>query len=352
MRILLVVKGLDLGGAERVVTDLATHLAGRGAEVEVAVINAQRVALLPALAAAGITVHELPGSDRVGLRGLLALRALIRGGAYDVVHGHGPVPTVLARLFAGRRAVGTIHSMWPALRRPSRWAVTTLCAGTRLIAVSATARDAMPRRLRRTTTVIPHGVDLTAVDAAVGRPRPAGRDHVELLTVASHRREKNYSNLLEAVAMAHQQGANVRLRAIGEGPRLAAHRTLAAELGISGIVRFEAPRPDVLRDIAATDVFVLASDNEGQPIVLTEALACGRPVIATTVGRAPELVTPDVGILVPTRDPVAFAAAICALATDPERRVAMGRAARRTAQTLSLEGDIDAHLALYREMSP
>lgn len=354
MRILLVVKGLDLGGAERVVTDLATHLARRDAEVEVAVINARRVALLPVLAAAGITVHELPGSDRVGLRGLLALRALVRGGAYDVVHGHGPVPTVLARLLAGRRAVGTIHSMWGALRRPSRWAVTALCGGTRLIAVSATARDAMPRRLRRTTTVIPHGVDLAAVDAAVAAAADApthGRDHVELLTVASHRREKNYANLLQAVAIADGRGANVRLRAIGEGPRLEAHRALAEQLGIDAIVAFEAPRPGVLGDIAATDMFVLASDNEGQPIVLTEALACGRPVVATTVGRAPELVTAEVGILVPTGDPAALADAICTLAADPERRTAMGAAARRTAHGLALDGDIEAHLTLYREVA-
>ncbi len=351
-RILLVVKGLDLGGAERVVTDLATHLAGRGVEVEVAVINSQRVALLPVLQAAGIVVHPLPGSDRVGLRGTLALRRLVRAGSYDVVHGHGPVPTVLARLLAGPRAVGTIHSMWGALRRPSRWAVTALCGGTRLIAVSATARDAMPRRLRRNAVVIPHGVDLAAVDEAVAAAPPATtRDHVELLTVASHRREKNYANLLRAVAIADGRGANVRLRAIGEGPRLEAHRSLAHELGIAPIVAFEAPRPDVLRDIAATDIFVLASDSEGQPIVLTEALACGRPVVATTVGRAPELVTAEVGVLVPTGDAEALAEAICALAADPARRAAMGHSAREMALRLSVEGDVAAHLTLYREIS-
>jgi len=348
MRVLLVVKGLDLGGAERVVTDLAIHLAERGTEVEVASINSRRHALLPVLQAAGITVHELPGTDHVGLRGLQALRRLVRTGGYDIVHGHGPVPTVLARLLARGRSVGTIHSMWPALRRPSRWAVAALCTDTPLIAVSATARDALPPRLRRTATVIPHGIHLAAVEDAITHADTQPREHVELLTVASHRREKNYDNLLAAVASARRQGADVRLRAIGEGPRLQAHRDLAHRLGLDDVVTFEPPRPGVLRDIAGTDVFVLASDNEGQPIVLTEALACGRPVIATTVGRAPELVTPEVGILVPTGDPEALATAICALAADPQRRAAMGAAARATAQALSLDHDIDAHLALYR----
>jgi glycosyltransferase involved in cell wall biosynthesis len=307
----------------RVVTDLATHLARRRRGGS----RGDRTAGGVAARAGGRRHHRAPAGHRPG--GPAACSPCRPGArrAYDVVHGHGPVPTT-RRLLAGRRAVGTIHSMWGALRRPSRWAVTALCGGTRLIAVSATAREAMPRRLRRTTTVIPHGVDLAAVDAAVAAAADApthGRDHVELLTVASHRREKNYANLLDAVAIADGRGANVRLRAIGEGPRLEAHRALAAQLGIDAIVAFEAPRPGVLGDIAATDMFVLASDNEGQPIVLTEALACGRPVVATTVGRAPELVTAEVGILVPTGDPAALAGAICTLAADPERCTRHGR---------------------------
>lgn len=346
----MITKGLDLGGAERVVVDLAVHLAAHGVHVEVASINSRRHALQPVLHAAGITVHELPGSDYVGLRGVLALRRVIGGGGFDVVHGHGPAATALASLLARRRSVGTIHSMWHSLRRPSRWAAV-VCRPARVIAVSAAARDALPTRLRERAVVIGHGVDLAAVDTAmVGNPR-ADRAHVELLTVASHRAAKNYGNLLRAVAEARTAGADVNLRAIGEGPRLAAHQQLAAELHITDHVSFEAPRADVLGQIVATDVFVLASDTEGQPIVLVEALAAGRPVIATAVGRAPELVTPQVGILVPPADSHALAQAIEALAADPARRASMSAAALADRQHYSLDHGVLAHVAVYHEVA-
>ena len=74
-------------------------------------------------------------------------------------------------------------------------------------------------------------------------------------------------------------------------------------------------------------------------------------MVATTVGRAPELVTADVGILVPTDDAAALAEAIITLAADPERRAAMGRAARAMAAGLSVESDVTAHLRLYREIA-
>ncbi|MEI7547054.1 MAG: glycosyltransferase family 4 protein, partial [Actinomycetota bacterium] len=178
MRVLQVVKGLDLGGAERVVTDLAVHLAARGPEVEVAVINGRRRALLPVLQQAGIAVHALPGTDLVGPRGVLALRRLIRSGNYDLVHAHGPVPLVLCRPFSPVPVVGTMHSVWGGLRRPSRWAAALLCGRVPLVAVAEAVRSRLPQRLARNTTVIPHGVDLDAVAAACALARHDESDQV------------------------------------------------------------------------------------------------------------------------------------------------------------------------------
>ncbi|MGB8861930.1 MAG: glycosyltransferase [Ilumatobacteraceae bacterium] len=351
MTILLVTKGLDLGGTERVVTDLAVHLAGRGLQVEVALINARRAAMLPTLRAAEVTVHALPGNDRVGIRGLIALRRLQRSRRFDVVHAHGPLPIVASRLVARSRVVGTLHSMWPSLRRPSRMAVRVM-GGLPLIAVSEAVCASLPPALRRRATVIGHGVDLESAAAA---RRAAGhratRDgDVQLVAVASHRHAKNYGNLLQAVALARQAGAAVRLRAIGEGPRLEHDRRLAEQLGIACYVDFDPPCVDVLREIAASDIFVLASDTEGQPIVLIEALATGVPVIATRVGRAPELLTSQVGVLVPPGDPNRLATEIVSLAADPARRAAMGAAGVQVARGCSLIAVVDAHVQRYQEV--
>ena len=112
MRVLLVTKGLDLGGVERVVVDLAIGLSARGVDVEVAVVNSRRDRLAPVLDAAGITVHRLDGSDLIGAGAARRLTRLVNDPRFDVVHVHGPLPTVVARL-ATRRAQAGQHLAHP-----------------------------------------------------------------------------------------------------------------------------------------------------------------------------------------------------------------------------------------------
>jgi glycosyltransferase involved in cell wall biosynthesis len=88
--------------------------------------------------------------------------------------------------------------------------------------------------------------------------------------------------------------------------------------------------PDILR---ASDVFVLSSDYEGNPLSVLEAMAAGLPVISTAVGGVPELVQHGTtGLLVPAGDACSLAEAIAQLGCDPARRAAMGNAARQTAR--------------------
>lgn len=359
--VLFVVKGLDLGGLERVVTDLAIGLLRRQVPVEVAVINSSRDQLVPALQAAGVPVHLLGGTDLVGIRAAARLRALVRSGRFDVVHAHGPLPSMLARLSCrrGRRpvVVTTVHNVWASFRTLSR-------AGMRLtarrdaaaVAVSDAVAASLPAACARRCRVIPHGADLDACAAALARaPRVraelAAPDEVLAVTVASHRPQKNYPNLIAAVAAARARGVPLHLVAVGEGAELVAHERLAAALGLAGHVSFIAPRIDVLDVIAAADVFVLASDFEGQPLVVVEALATGRPVVATAVGRVPELAS-KAGRIVPPSDSDALADALVELGSDAELRQRLGTAALEAAPTLSLEASIDAHLDLYRSVLP
>ena len=102
--------------------------------------------------------------------------------------------------------------------------------------------------------------------------------------------------------------------------------------------------------IAAADIFVVASDFEGQPMVLVEAMATGRPIVATAVGRIPELITEQMGRLVPPNDCVALATALTELSCDEALRTRLGAAALVAAQQHSIEDSVDAHLALYRRL--
>lgn len=361
LAVLFVVKGLDLGGLERVATDLAVGVHQQGVTVQVAVVNDARDSLVPTLRAAGIRVHLLGGNDRFGVGAARRLHTLIRSGGFDVVHAHGPLPAVIARMSTrsgmSPRIVTTFHTMWSALRSPSRVSVRlTARRDDACVAVSTAVASSLPRTIGEACVVIPHGVNLAAAAAAVRRSQIlrdqlAPSAQVLVVTVASHRPAKNYPNLLRSVAAARAAGAPIHLLAVGEGEALSAHRALAADLGLSHHVTFEAPRIDVLDVIASADIFVVASDFEGQPLVVVEAMATGRPVVATSVGRAPDLITDEVGRLVRPNDSEALAAALVELASDHTLRARLGAASLAAAQGLSLESSVAAHLLLYRRVS-
>ena len=347
--VLLVTKGLDIGGIERIVVDLAIGLHQRGEHVEVAVVNSSRGALTPALTDAGVTVHALGGTDRIGFSAMRRLSRLVRNDRFGVVHVHGPLPAALTRLVPGHRPiVSTSHTPWTSLHVLTKraWRLTAgLDAAT--IAVSTGVADSLPRAARQRTTVIPHGISAATARRAIGEASAAPTGNVGVIVVASHRDAKNYPNLIRAIKVAVSLNADIRVVAVGEGPGLEAHRRLASDMGLDDVIAFESPTPDILPRIASHDLLVVASDYEGQPLVVSEAFAVGVPVIATSVGRVPELVTPDVGRVVPTRDPEALGHAIAELASDPGTRRTMGLAALERSLQWTMDDVVKAHLAVY-----
>ena len=111
-------------------------------------------------------------------------------------------------------------------------------------------------------------------------------------------------------------------------------REQVAGLGLESRVRFLGIRADVADILRASDVFVLSSRVEGNPLSVMEAMAAGLPVVSTVVGGVPELVrNGETGLLVPSEDAGALAQAMQALVDDPVRRQAMGAAARQHAVT-------------------
>ena len=124
----------------------------------------------------------------------------------------------------------------------------------------------------------------------------------------------------------------------------------AKSLGIGENVLFLEGRSAVNQLYQMADVSVLASHEEGFPNVVLEAMAEGRPVIATDVGGVRDaLVDGRTGRLATARNPASLAAAIIELALDPEKRTAMGQAGRaRVEEFFSLDGCVDRYESLYR----
>jgi glycosyltransferase involved in cell wall biosynthesis len=177
--------------------------------------------------------------------------------------------------------------------------------------------------------IVANGVEPPLVARAAHEVREAlgiGPDEFLALLVATLRPEKRADLFVAAVRNAHASDPRVRGVVVGGGPELERLRDSAG----SGVVEFLGPRADVPDLMGAADAVCLSSDAEGLPMVLLEAMALGRPAVATHVGGVSEAVVHEqTGLLVPTDDEPAFASALLRLVADPEFRLGLGENARQ-----------------------
>jgi glycosyltransferase involved in cell wall biosynthesis len=345
--VLLAIKSLGHGGAERLLVDTVSHGDGRAFHYEVAFVLSSGDALVAELESGGTTVHDLGGTGNLDLSWLAALRRLLVAGEYDIVHFHLPYTAALGRLAVAslpRRlrpaTIYTEHSMWnkvAVLVKPLNRA--TIGWDRALIAVSPSAYDALPRSLRRRAQVVVHGVDRSAVaDVLARRPelRAAVRDELGVpdgqllaVTVANLRSEKGYDVLLDAARLVQDRGLPIRFAAAGHGSLESELAARHRSLGLGPRFTFLGHRRDALELLAAADVVVLPSHQEGLPVVLMEAFTVGATVVATSVGGVPLVVEDGVnGLLVPPGDPVRLADALQLVSTDPALATRLGQRAR------------------------
>jgi glycosyltransferase involved in cell wall biosynthesis len=180
-----------------------------------------------------------------------------------------------------------------------------------------------------TVFILENGVDLGRFLALPPAPRT---DRRPVGVVANLRPVKGLDVFLAAAARLAGAFPDVVFRVAGEGPMRASLESTATRLGLAG--RFELPGSlaDVPGFLAGLDVAVLCSRAEGMSNALLEYLAAGRPVVATAVGAAPDLIEDGVhGLLVPPDDPVRLADAIGRLLADPDLARRLAAAARRRA---------------------
>jgi colanic acid/amylovoran biosynthesis glycosyltransferase len=163
----------------------------------------------------------------------------------------------------------------------------------------------------------------------------------ELLCIASFRPYKGLPVLLDACRRLADAGVGFRCQIVGDGPMRPELERRVAELGLAGIVRLAGalPQDEVARRLGASTAFVLPSvvapdgQMEGIPVALMEAMAAGRPVVASALSGVPELVEHGVsGLLVPPGDAPALAAALQRLLADPELARGLGERGRQAVE--------------------
>ncbi len=367
---LLVIKVLGYGGAERLLVDMVATGDHAAFDYEVAYVLASEDGLVSALTSAGTPVHRLGATGNADLRWTAALRRLLVDGHYDVVHFHLPYTASVGRLVvrslpaAVRPAiVYTEHSLW------NKMAVlvkvlnrATIGLDQSLIVVSQAAYDALPTALQPRARVIVHGVDLSRSDALIARRAELQAEvraelgvpdgELLVLTVANLRPEKGYDVLLDAAHLAGTRGLPLRFAAVGRGPLEQELEERRRALGLGDRFRFLGERDDVLRLLAGTDIFVLPSHQEGLPVTLMEATSMALPIVATAVGGVPQVITDGVdGIVVPPGRPEAVVDALATLSADPELRARLGAAAKVKSAMFDVASASHEVEGIYRDLA-
>lgn len=276
---------------------------------------------------------------------------MLSRGEFDLVHVHWVIPNGPIGALVARRhrlpLVVSLHGSDISLAQRSGW-IGRLARSTfaRASAVTAPSGDLLERAIRLGATgileSIPYGADVSAF-----APDPEAARHVrdrfslgpQNTVVAGIGRlipVKGFDYLVEAHARAAATDPDLRLVLVGDGDARAELTERARALGVADTVTFAgtAARDEVPAYLAASDMVVVPSVHyggyvDGLPNVALEAMAAGKPLVATRVGGLPELVRPgENGLLVDERDVDALAAAIVTLARDRDLRTRMGARGR------------------------
>jgi glycosyltransferase involved in cell wall biosynthesis len=363
-RILLLIKGLGRGGAERILVGQARHFDRARFEYEVAYLRPDKSALVGELEEHGLAVHCLNGTR--GLGWVRRLRRLVAQGGIDLLHVHSPYPAIGARVVVPRRRVPLVyteHNVWESYRRLTYAAnFLTFPRNDHVFAVSNRVRLSLryPRPFGflgvPPVETLYYGLDPTrppeTAPARVLREDLGLPDGVPVVgTIASFKRHKGHTHLLLAAALVRDAVPEVRFVLIGAGPLEGEIRHQASRLGLDETVVLAGYRDDAVRLAAAFDVFALASVYEGLSIALVEAMALGKPAVVTAVGGLPEVVEHGKqGLVVSARDPTALADGIITLLDDPALRRRLGEGGRRRAADFDIRKAVRRTEQVYDEL--
>ena len=352
MRVYQFITPSQIGGAEVHVIALCRKLAARGHHVT-AVCPRGRP-LVTELRHHGIDLWAPRTTGKFDPLTLARLAARLRRDRVDVLHTHlstGSLIGSLAARLAGVPAVATVHGL---NRR------TCFNYARRVIAISqAVRRNLIEQGLPDSrVTVIYNGVEWQryrevphagALRAELG----FSADDLVIGAVGRLGPEKGHFYLIEATALAARAGLPLRLLIVGEGRQRQVLEDTAHRCGIAERVTFAGFQRDVRPYQAAMDIFCLPSLKEGLSLSALEAMAVGKPVIASRVGGTPEVVIEgESGMLVEAANATALAEAILALARDPQRARRMGEAGRvRVERYFDLERMVDQIEEVYGQMA-
>jgi glycosyltransferase involved in cell wall biosynthesis len=348
LRVLHVINGLFYGGGHHSTSMLVKEMTAMGTvSATLCTLGSHEGSPLEVLSPIRIPYDGRYNHPVVLLQTARHLTRLIDEHAFDVVHTHGldaDLVGAIACLGRGTRHVSHLR-ITPAWHSRHSWRRqlgrvlfhgATRITGTTFIAVSQAVCQEMASYYRlplRRINVVRNGIDVARFAA---RTRPACTTAVDgrrcvIGAAARLAPMKGLEYLIEAVSGLREAGTPCELRIAGEGGALPGLQQLVASFGLQETVTFVGRVRDMPAFYRQLDIFALPSvSQEGLPLSVLEAMACGLPVVATTIGGTPEIIHDGVeGMLVEPADIAGLRRALAALAANPELRDRLARAGQR-----------------------
>jgi glycosyltransferase involved in cell wall biosynthesis len=356
LRLVMLIDRIAGGGAERFVVELAAGLAARGVDVTLCVSRSDPDPVAHArLVQAGVRVLALGRMRRVQPRSWRPLFRQLRSGEADVLNTHLHSSNVyggLLSLATGTRLVATEHGSTADASLTRRTLDRALVArrAWATVAVSEHTRERLLARgyaSKRVRVITP----APALPSARMLSRAAARSALGLAawsgpvigSLCGLRAEKRLDVLVEAAALMAARRP-VRFVVLGDGPEREALERLVLERGMRDVVVFAGWREDARALLPAFDAFALASDTEGTPLALIEAMLAGVPIVATGVGGVPALApSGECALLVAPGDARGLSDGLQRLLDEPGLAARLAeRAERRARSQHSLERAVSA----------
>jgi glycosyltransferase involved in cell wall biosynthesis len=354
-----------LYGADQALLSLSEALPRHSVNTRLLCIRNYRMpvqALHEAASARGLGGALLPCAGRLDRATLRALREECERAPRAIVHVHDYKSASYAWLAARRRRVplvSTLHG-WietsAGLRLYKRIELRLLRDFDALVVVAQAQRAVLQQAGVRDDRIhsIPNGIDTRRFSpqapAATRAEFALGASTFVFGCVARLAPEKNVAALLDAFAALRGEGADIALLLVGDGPQRAALAERAVDAGVDDVVRFAGAVADTSRIYPLLDAFVLPSLTEGMPLAVLEAMACERPIVATSVGEVPILLHgTDRAMVVRPGDVAELLHAMRATFAAGRGRDAAARA--RVERAYSIDRAADAYATLYRTLT-
>jgi glycosyltransferase involved in cell wall biosynthesis len=346
-KILLVIGQLGFGGAERQLLYLLQGLDRRRFQPLLCVLSPGQE--IPEFQALGVPLVILPRYlPRYDPCPLFGLWSLTRRWRPDLIHAFMTIANFFAFITARTGRIPLLVSERNAeppagadKNRVHRWVERLVFSRSEAIVANSRAGAALAVETKgarpQKVYVIPNGINAGSFDN-LGNPQAIRRElglnpHTFTLGIIGSLtgKQKDHETFFRAMqSLSQRSSRKFQIVCVGGGPKLGETRLLADKLGLGERTFFTGVRTDVPEILGALDLVVSSSRWEGMPNVIMEAMAAGKPVVATAVGGTPELVIPgETGLLAPPQDPEALASASQTMLENPGRALEMGQAGRR-----------------------